>query len=165
MFMFYFHTRFHIPSASGSNQPVKQKFFSRFHGVSLHLTKLPSADLHVFQAYYHALFQDCKLYGTSVPSVSDFCILTMLVQIIGNWEVQHWGGTLCYNVYTKFHKVWMTCLKTELGGGGAEITSIFLAHHALYEPWADSITLMHVESFQIIILLHISAMEINDFVS
>jgi len=79
--------------------------------------------------------------------------------------VQHWGGMLCYNVCTKFHKVWMTCLETELGCGGAEITSIFLAHHALYEPLADSITHLHVESFQIIILLHISAVEINDFVS
>lgn len=154
-----------LVSASGSNQSVKQKFFSRFHGFSLHVTKwLPSADLHVFESYYHTLFQNCKLYGTSVASVSDFCILTMLVQIIGNWEVQHWGGMLYYNVYTKFHSL-DDLFRNWIGGRGAEITSVFLAHHALYEPWADSITHLHVESFHIIILLHISAVEINDFVS
>ena len=85
----------------------------------------------------------------------------MLVQIIGNWEVQHWGGMLCYNVYTIFHEVWITCSETEVGGG-TEIT-FFSAHHALYESWADSISHVHVESFQIIILLHSSAVEIHEF--
>ena len=107
MFMYYLHTRFHIPSASGSNQQLNRSF---------------SVDSMVFlyilqNDYCHTLFQDCKLRGFSVASISDFCILTMLVQIMGNWEVQHWSGMLCYNVYTKFHKVWMTCLENELGGG------------------------------------------------
>jgi len=47
-----------------------RSFSAGSNGVSSHLTKwLPSADLHAFQAYYHTLFQDCKLRGSSVASV------------------------------------------------------------------------------------------------
>jgi hypothetical protein len=163
MFMFYFHTRFHILSASGSNQQLSRRFSA---GSMVFLYILQNDYLQQTSMFFRLItthcFQDCKFCGTSVASVSDFCILTTLVQIIGNWEVQHWGGLLCHNVYTKFHKVWMTCLETEVGqrapfGGGA--------HHAFYEPWAGSITHLHVESFRIVLLLHIGAVDINDFVS
>lgn len=69
---------------------------------------------------------------------------------------------LCYNVYTIFHEVWITHSETELGRGG-DRDHFFPAHHTLYEPWADSISCVNVESFQIIILLQSSAVEINEF--
>ena len=56
MFMFYFHTRFHIPSASGSNQPVKTEVFQQtcmfFRFITTHCFKIVNyvvLVLHLFQ--------------------------------------------------------------------------------------------------------------------
>jgi hypothetical protein len=56
---------------------------------------------------------------------------------------------LSYDVYTKFHEVWITCSETECGGEGQRSLFFFLAYCTLFEPRADSIAHLHVEPFQI----------------
>jgi hypothetical protein len=101
MFMMYLHTKFHLPSYSGSSViAAKLKTKEIFHKATL--TEAPYFSL----TYYYTSFQDTILISTTVTPTSEVCVSDMLLLLI----VQGLGGIQWCNIHTKIHENWLTSL-------------------------------------------------------
>lgn len=61
--------------------------------------------------------------GTGVQAILRFCFSNFRDCIIGNTDgmnlsITTWTGLRCYDLHTRFHKVWLRNSKVDSGGGG-----------------------------------------------
>lgn len=72
---------------------------------------------------------------------------------------------LCYNVYTKFHEVCITCSITQLGGGGGSRDHFFFFGHTTHcvNHRLTASPMCMWNHFRSDILLHLNVMEFSEF--